>query len=178
MIEEYKIAVGTESALKIRAVETVMDKHNILTRIVPVKAESLVGDQPIGLSQMQTGARNRALHARRILDDGDCYIGIENGLVPQGGQWFDPTCIVIITSRGEEFVSFGAFFPIPDWMVSKVIGEETELGEVVRTLDGNTSQEKDPMNYFSEGTVLREELLSQAIQCAFVPLLHSSRWNS
>lgn len=170
------VVVGTESALKIRAVKSVFEEFTQQVSILPCKASSGIGDQPLGTAVMEVGAKSRAYNAKEAHPGADLYIGIENGLVQQNDRWFDPTCVVAITGDGnEESVAFGAYFPIPKWMAERTFEQESELGEIVKELaDGG---EKDPMKYLSGGFVLREQLLSQAVQCALTPILFSHRYS-
>ena len=168
-----KIVVGSESALKIRAVTAAFQLFSLSPQIIPCKADSGIGSQPIGTNQMEKGARGRVHHAQRLQPGADLYIGIENGLVYQDGRWYDPTCIVI-DSDGSESVAFGAYFPIPTWMVHKTTHNKSELGEIVKELAGGG--EKDPMAYLSKGHLPREQLLSQAVCCALTPLLWEDRY--
>lgn len=170
----YIVAVGTESALKIRAVKAAFEGFGQEVIIFSCKAESGVGIQPVGTEEMENGATNRAQWAQQQYPDADLYIGIESGLVQQNWQWFDPACVVVLTCGGGHFVAFGAYFPIPTWMAKQTINEKTELGEVVKKLAGGG--EKDPMKYLSAGTIPREQLLAQAIQCALTPFLHAQRY--
>jgi len=176
VIEIHKVIVGTESALKLRAVKAAFEGLGHEVEVVPCKAESGIGIQPIGTEEMIQGASNRAEWARSgDIDQTARYcIGIENGLVQLNGLWFDPTCVVIVQRGGRRGIAFGAHFPIPRWVVDRVLDEKTELGEVVKRLAGGG--EKDPMKYFSEDKIAREHLLAQAIQCALVPLLYHDRY--
>ena len=170
------VALGTESALKIRATEVAVNSVGCETKILFGKTESGVNVQPVGLEEMETGANNRASRARERNAEADFYVGIENGLVQQNGRWYDPTCIVILTSSGESSVAFGAYFPIPTWMAEQAVLKTTEsdIGQIVQALAGGG--EKDAMKYLSEDTISREQLLAQAIQCALVPLLRQHRY--
>ena len=168
------VAVGTESELKIRAVERTFRLLDLAVQILSCRAESRVGIQPVGMRNMENGARNRVKDAKRHHPNADLYIGIENGLVHQNDRWFDPTCVFVLAREGWTSVAFGAFFPIPEWIVTKTLQEKTELGEVIKVLAGGG--EKDPMKYLSEGTLPREELLSQAVHCALAPILFSHRY--
>ena len=172
VIEE--VVVGTESALKIRAVTSVLETLGIKASIVPCKADSGAGIQPVGTRIMENGARGRVRHARELHPNANLYIGIENGLVHQNDRWFDPTCVFALTSDRRESIAFGAFFPIPDWMAERTLEQKSELGEIIKELAGGG--EKDPMLYLSEGSVPREQLLSQAIHCALAPIFFPHRY--
>ncbi len=170
-----KVIVGSESALKLRAVAAAFDAASIKDAVVTgVAVESGVGIQPVGTRQMEDGARARARNADTVQPGADYYIGIENGLVHQNDRWFDPTCVVVRAADGRESTAFGAYFPIPEWMATRTLERKSELGEVVKELAGGG--EKDPMKYLSQGTIPREELLSQAVHCALAPILNRGHY--
>ena len=168
------VAVGTESALKIRAVSAALKALGYDPKVLSYKAESGVGIQPVGTQEMEQGARFRAKAAFDAYPDAEYGIGIESGLVKQNGAWFDPACVVVLGRAGLSSMAFGAYFPVPAWMVEETLAQKTELGEVVKKRAGGG--EKDPMKYLSDDTLPREQLLAQAIQCAFIPLTHSHRY--
>jgi len=75
------VVVGSKTALKIEAVQSVMSKY----RVVGVDVKSLVSDQPIGPLETLTGAFNRANAARldsvKSQETIAFWIGIENGIM-------------------------------------------------------------------------------------------------
>ena len=172
--EINEVVVGTESALKIRAVTIVLEALDSKAAIVPCKVDSGVGIQPVGTRIMEDGARGRVHHAKKLHPNADLYIGIENGLVKQNGRWFNPTCVFILTRNSWESTALSAYFPIPEWIVNKTRKQKSEPGEIIKELAGGG--EKDPILYLSENSISREELLSQAILCALAPIFFSHRY--
>src|SRR5665213_1464250 len=174
---KIKVAVGTDSALKIRALQAALATLGYGAKVLFGKAESGVNMQPVGLDEMEQGARNRAVWALKEHPEAQFYVGIENGLVQQSERWYDPACIVVLISgSNEESVAFGAFFPVPIWIAQKASSDKTntDIGIIVQGLAGGG--EKDAMKYLSEGTVHREELLTEAIECAFAPIRFPNRY--
>lgn len=103
-----RIIVGTTSALKIEAVQAVF-KDSIITG---VKTSSGVPEQPIE-DQTETGANNRLREARRLRPDADMYIGIENGIFYDNGNYIDKAIVIIENKDGEQqsACSLGVVFP-------------------------------------------------------------------
>lgn len=171
-----KVVVGSESAIKSRAVKAAL-KAIGFNDIEPVrcKVESGVSVQPFGKREMGVGARRRAVEAYKIHPDADLYIGIENGLVKEEGQWFDPCCVaVFFGGRNDYTLAFSAHFPVPKWIVDRVKERQSEMGVVIQELaDGG---EKDPMKWFSCDTVNREALIAQAVQCALLEIVFPERY--
>lgn len=175
LMTKIMAAVGSESGPKLRAVHAAFVSLGYETEVLGFKAESGINQQPGNLAEMEEGAGNRALWASKECPDAQFYIGIENGLVLQNGVWYDPACVIILTPEGQRSVAFGAFFPMPTWLAEEALLDKTttDVGVIVQTLAGG---EKDTMKYLSEGTVPREELLVQAIQCALVPIRFPNRY--
>ena len=176
MTRTKRVAIGTESPIKIRAVKHAFDRLGLSIEILPCKAHSGVNMQPIGLKEMEKGAGNRAADAVDTYPEADFHIGIEKGLVNQSGHWFDPTCVVILAPGGELSIAYGAFFPVPGWMAEEAVQHKTDrdIGIIVQRRAGGG--EKDAMYYLSEGNIRREELLSQAVICALVPMRYFARY--
>jgi inosine/xanthosine triphosphatase len=162
-----RVAVGTESALKLRAVETVCKSlMRYPFEIIARKAASGVSIQPVGVEEMERGASNRAQAAWDAVENPGAAIGIESGLIQRNGRWFDQACVVVLGSNGGRSVAFGAEFPIPRDIAEQTLAEKSELGEVIKKRGYNG--EKDPMHYLSGGKLKREDFLVQAIQCALI----------
>jgi inosine/xanthosine triphosphatase len=170
-MSSLKVAVGTESALKLRAVKTALE--SLLTypfEVTSYKAESGISDQPVGVEEMERGAENRAKAALNAAENRGVAIGIESGLIQRGTFWFDQVCVVVLGSSGGRSVAFGAEFPIPRNIVEETFAQKSELGEIIKK--HGYGGEKDPIHYLSGGQLKREDFLVQAIQCALVRPVH------
>lgn len=170
---EKIVYVGTVSPLELRAVATALAKLGMSDyEVESVNAASNVRSQPFGLGEILHGARHRAQHGALL---GVIGIGIENGLVndPEG-NWFDAACVYVTRPHFGSSHAYSTFFPIPSWMVEYIFRYDTELGHVVQNANGG---EKDPMKWLSENAVKREDILMQAIICAFTPLLNTARYD-
>ena len=168
-----RVVVGTESALKLRAVESALNTLALNAVVQGRKTESGVPDQPVGFEQIQIGASSRAAEALAYLKV-DLGIGIESGLVQVDGSWYDPPCVAVLTKEGAASVAFGAFLPIPAWAVEEIRAKNTELGHVVQRRAGGG--EKDPHIYFSNKSVKREQVIEQAVLCALSPIICAARY--
>lgn len=166
-------AAGTTSKLKLRAVAEALKRLGIYTGATGVEVDSIVPNQPFGFEMMRKGAEHRALFARQRLD-ADFGIGIESGLVKVELQWYDPPCVIVVGRDDEPSVAYGALFPIPERMAEEVQTTHGELGHVIQAAAGGG--EKDPHKWLSDGEVSRDEIIIQAILCAFAPLRHPDRY--
>ena len=167
------VVVGSESALKIRAVKSAFAKMLLDPEILPCAVSSGVPNQPFGKNIIRNGAKNRAREARAKHTVADFTIGIENGLVQEYDKWFDVPCIVIHSRDGYDSSVFGTSFPIPLWVVSKTL-QQVELGHIIQEISGMS--EKDPTSFFSENTITREEIIDQAVRAALTPLLYREKY--
>jgi len=168
-----KIALGTTSELKIRALKLALNKLGIEAEVISQKSESSVSDQPFGYEEMIKGAKNRVNNLSKILDS-DIYVSIESGLVSIEGMYFDIACVYSKDKETFESISFSSGYCVPDWMVEKIKTEKTELGFITQELSGDS--DKDPINYFSDGFIKREELIYQAVLISLSKLFNKNKY--
>lgn len=171
-----KIAIGTTSELKVRALKNALEKFGVNAEIVSIKTESGISNQPFGYKEMIKGAKNRATKALEETDS-DFAFGVENGLVEIEGDYFDIACIYVLSKEGDESTSYSSGVFTPKWMIDEVKEENTEIGEIIKKLVWKEEKmEKDPIKYFSDGKIRREELLSQAMEMALVKIFNKQKY--
>lgn len=102
-----KIALGSESAIKVAALTTVAKSFNPQAEIVTVKASSGVNAQPWGQLETYQGALSRAEAAFIAVPDADVAIGLESGLFPLGASTYDRAFAVAIVNgkKGPQILS-------------------------------------------------------------------------
>lgn len=169
-----KISLGTTSELKIRAVKCAFAKFEIDEELFPVEVVSGVSKQPFGFQEIITGSRNRASSALMEMD-ADLSIGIENGIVEIEGNFYDLAGICIIEKNKSESLNFSAGMPVPEWAIAEIKANDSELGLITQRLSHGA--DKDPMNYFSNGKIKREEVLSQAIILALAQIFNKNNYS-
>lgn len=169
------VAAGTESKLKLRAIEEALKRLGMEAQVLPTELLSVVSSQPFGFEDMMLGASFRANSARRH-HDATYGVGIESGLVGLGGFWFDVPCVFITTliPTPATSVSYGTFFPISQAIVEEVQERQIEVGFVIQERAGGG--EKDAEKWLSRGKVPRDEILVQAIMSAFAPMQNPDRY--
>ncbi len=167
-----KIAIGTTSELKVRALKDALEKIQVQADIDTAKTNSGVSDQPFGYEESTRGAKNRATELFEK-EDPDIAIGIESGLVEIEGNYFDVAC-VYVKSKDDESVAYSAGYFTPEWIIREIKEKNTEYGHIAQKLSGDS--EKDPLKYFSDGKIKREELLSQAIQISLVKIFNKNKY--
>ncbi len=168
-----KIAIGTTSELKVRALKSAVAKIDLDAEIIPHKTDSGVSAQPFGYDEIILGATNRAMQCKKDLDH-DISLSVESGLVKIGDDYFDIACVCAISKDGNKSFTYSAGYFVPEWMIREIKENKTELGFITQRLSGDT--DKDPLKYFSGGKIKREELLSQAIEIALVKTLNEEKY--
>jgi inosine/xanthosine triphosphatase len=168
-----KVAIGTTSELKVRALKNALTKLEVKNEIVPLKTESGVSNQPFGYEETTKGAKNRAMITFEK-ENPDIALGVESGLIEIEGNYFDIACVYIKTKKGDESISYSAGYFTPSWIIEEIREKNTEYGHITQRLSGDS--EKDPLKYFSEGKIKREELLSQAIEIGLIKIFNKEKY--
>lgn len=170
-----KVVMGSESDSERRAVAAALKALGIDVAPIDYKIEADVSVQPQGMLQITFGAGRRMEKVRGMHPDADLCIGIESGVVHESWGWDAVTCAVI-WEHGNPFkkLAHSAHFPIPSWMVLRALSQGTDIGAVAKDLA--SGGEKDPMAWLSQGTVLRETLLTQALLCALVEIVYPENY--
>lgn len=161
-----RIAIGTTSELKLRAVANAMSRAGILAEMKSFSVPSEVSKQPFSRSEMTLGAKTRAQKA--LYEDGYAQygLGIESGIVHEEGLYFElAVCVFIDREFKIAGMSFSAAVETPEKIVNLIKAENSEAGVVVGKITGNP--EKDPVAYYTGGKMMREELLQDAVFLAF-----------
>ena len=145
------------------------------------RVKSGVGEQPLGHSTIELGAHNRAKAACNVWPACDYSIGLESGLLPFGGRYFDLQFACISDGSADTFgCSMG--FPLPKNIAGKMIKTNKtknkfsrfrvtcSLGSVIDKLSGekNVGRGKGAISFLSRGLLERKEMTEQAVLCALV----------
>jgi inosine/xanthosine triphosphatase len=168
-----KVAVGTHNPVKIRATNNIIIKFYPKTKVLGVKVESGVPDQPIGLEQTIQGAINRAKNS--FDEEFDLSVGIESGLLKTPHsitgyldlQW----CAIYDGEKNTLGVSAG--FEYPPKVIGEVIAGK-EVGDVMDNLTGvdKLGQKTGAVSYLSKGMLDRTGNTEQCVLMAMIPRLN------
>src|SRR5689334_18798874 len=162
------IALGSQSAVKLRAVEEAVRRFSLNAKIVPVQARSGVSEQPFE-HETVLGARHRAVHAAQIVPQADLSLAIESGLFFRDEQWFDIAIVVARNTTGAvvQVESEGCVFPTSAVEEVKRRGGEWTVGKVLVEMELAT-QHDDPHRDLVGRS--RWEFISQAVSDLFEQL--------
>ena len=124
-----RIAVGSLNPVKLEGVRLAASRAfpKARTEVLPVDADSAVGDQPVGFDEIWTGAGNRAKGAHGRFPDADYCVGLESGLIEFGERYFDiQFCALYDGKRMSAGCSMG--FPLPPKVREGIFGKGKESG--------------------------------------------------
>eukprot|EP00756_Hemistasia_phaeocysticola_P007608 Hpha_TRINITY_DN14331_c0_g1::TRINITY_DN14331_c0_g1_i1::g.86471::m.86471 len=179
-----KVVVGTQSKLKVGAVEEAFRRVHpgVEVSVVGVSCASGINEQPVGHPETLRGARNRLAAARAHAEKEGCELAcaIENGIFKLDGMeqqqdmWFDLAWVVCVdVGSGKEAVasSTGVQFPNQDVRAAMDAGfETTTVGSKMKARVGCDGA--DPHTWLTAGAVSRRDMLTQALSTAFGSLKH------
>lgn len=160
------IAVGSMNQVKVEAVRTVMEKIYGNVRIIPVKAESGVPEQPFG-GDTYKGAVNRA---KAALGGHSLGVGIEAGVFEIGGHLYDVQHCAVAAPDGSVTVGMSSGFRYPDRIAELVRGGMTVGDAMSRSYDNAARGNKDgAVGVLSKGLLDRKALTEQSVTAAMIP---------
>ncbi len=144
------ITVGSKNPNKIQAVK---EAFRLFARFEEARFESFaassgVSDQPIGLEEILTGARQRAVHA---FSKGILSVGLESGLipVPMTKTGYMNVSVCALYDGRSHFTGLGPAFELPAVIVDLVINKQLELDEAIFA----SGFSENPRIGYSEGII-------------------------
>ena len=172
-----RVAVGSRNRVKIEAVKRTFSRIYCQDRVdvLSVEVDSRISLQPVG-DETIDGAVNRAKEAI-VKGDADFGVGIEAGLFkfPQTMTGYvDIQWCAIVDREGRLTVGCNSAFEYPPKVVSKVLGENREVGEVMDELTGikDLGESVGAIGVLSKGLLDRVSLSEQAVLMAMIPRLN------
>lgn len=185
MSEPLRVRVGSLNAAKLDAVRRGLSPFFERVEVIGYAASSQVSEQPIGFSEIVSGARARA---RESFEAGDCELGagIEDGLVPlpeASTGYLNLGCCVLFD--GSESVGFSAGFEYPKECVRAATGDPRQpigvafdavfrppaIGVGPRWL-ADPGPGAGNIGRLTGGVLTRSDYGAQAVICALVQRLH------
>lgn len=166
-----KIALGTDSALKVRATDLACDKVGLGgADIVQIKAKSHVNEQPVGEYETTLGSKNRAWQAMQAVPDADFSLGVESGICRIGKEWFETVQVTLLWRNGHHVgLGYADRTIYPDWAVDEARRrgfDTTTVGQVLAEKLG--FDPKNPHLGLSGGRLSRVDQLTRAIESTLV----------
>jgi len=160
------IAVGSLNPVKVEAVRTVMEKIYGSVRIIPVKVDPGVPDQPFGDDTCK-GAVNRA---KAALGECQLSVGIEAGVFEMYGHLYDVQHCAVIDKEGTVTIGLSSGFRYPD-KVEELIKCGSTVGKAMADAYDNASSgdKEGAVGLLSKGLLDRKALSEQSVTAAMIP---------
>lgn len=157
-----KIAVGTTSELKLRAVKNALNRAGIVAEITGHKIKSDVPKQPFSEKEIVAGATIRAQNALIKDKNADYGLGIESGIALKNKKYFELAACIIVNQKGEIVgEAFSAAVETPAKVVHLIKANDSEAGFIAQQL--GKIQEKDPLLWYTGRKMSRDKILENAI---------------
>lgn len=167
-----RIAVGSKNPVKIGAAQAVLARIAPEATVEGVAVPSGVRDQPWGDEETIRGALARA-HAARSALDADWGIGIEGGVIDEGGTRVRTCAWAAIVGRdGREGVGGSLSLELPP-RVGALVRGGMELGHAMDAVTGqhNVKQGVGAVGVLTAGLVTRQGAYETLVAYAAVPFL-------
>lgn len=164
------VAVGSANPVKVGAVETLVAERT--DQVESVSVDSGVSEQPRGIDETITGAKNRA--RRAVSKSGaDVGVGVEGGVTDYtrlDGLWL--IMWAAVSDGGTTHVGGGPTIRLPEPIADRVRTGQ-ELGPVMADVTGDAeiARGRGAAGVLTGGLTDRETALQQAIAGAFGPFL-------
>jgi inosine/xanthosine triphosphatase len=165
------ITVGSKNPNKVQAVK---EAFSLFQRFETAEFESFasesgVPDQPLGLDEILTGAKQRAVHA---FSRCRLSVGLESGLIPvpqsQNGYMNVSACAIYDGST--HYTGLGPAFELPHAVVDLVIGKKLELDEAIFRSGLSTNPRigysEGIIGMLTDGVVTRKDYMVPAVTMA------------
>lgn len=161
MSDRLKVAVGSDTPVKINAVEhAFMERYpECETMVIGKKVPSGVSDQPMTNAETLLGARNRAKRLLEVYRDIDIAAGLEGGveiIIP--GKEKDPDTYIVtgfaylLSRDGVEGLGISPGVIIPHEVMKLILDKGMEMSEAVSSVYGtNTKEDRDCTGVITEG---------------------------
>ncbi len=168
------VAVGSTNPVKINSVRTAFGllwPEQDWT-VEGVAVASGVAEQPMTDEETRQGARTRASHARERLD-ADYGVGLESGLHPADGRWFNSGWVVVVDRTGVEGVGSTIRMVVPPRLM-EIVHAGGEVGAACDEIfkGSNTKQGKGLCGVLSNGAIDRTRAFTDAVVSSLTLFLH------
>ena len=177
-----RISIGSDNPSKLKGAKKAL--HHAFPgarlQIRGFAVSSRVHEQPIGFEKTLKGAINRAKAAFKKWPSADYSIGLESGLIPLVGRFFDMQLCSLLDSAGRATSGCSMGFPLPKRVQEMVVGKKRKsgrpvrpllsLGDAVDSLSGkkNIGRKKGALYFLSRGLMERSQMTEHAVLCALV----------
>jgi len=166
-----RVVVGSTNPVKVAAVHAVLDRVGCSASVEGRAVASGVRDQPVGDTETIQGATQRA---RAALDaaGADLGVGLEGGVVDDGGRMRTCAWAVVVGRDGRVGVGGSLAMPLPD-RVAALVRSGIELGHAMDQVSGehDTKRGAGAVGILTAGLVDRQRAYEALVTYALAPFL-------
>lgn len=175
--QKITVAVGSTNPVKIRAVRKGFSRAFRGVQVTTADVSSGVRDQPRTRLEALSGARNRAVAAKRKARS-DFGVGIEAFVSHVSSHYFTQACCVVVGPDGSEGISFSTAIELPD-VVAQKVKRGGEVGPVMDRVIGrkDTKKKLGIVGYLTKGALPRYTVYANAVVVALARYISPEIYN-
>jgi len=171
LVGATRVVVGSTNPVKIAAVRAVLERVGSTAQVWGLAVASGVRDQPVGDAETIRGATQRA---RAVLaeSDGDLGVGLEGGVVDEGGVMRTCAWAAVVARDGRVGTGGSLAMPLPA-RVATLVRDGVELGHAMYRVSGahNTKHGAGAVGILTAGLVDRQRAYEALVAYALAPFL-------
>ena len=168
-----KINVGSTNPNKVSATKKAFSRYFKDIKVNAIDVDSGVSKQPMNISEIVKGAKNRAVKA--YTEDCEFSVGLEAGLFkfPEAKtRYLDVNCCAIFNGQ-EFFWGLGPAFEYPEKVLHKILHEGKEASHAFDELVGtnNIKHKEGIVGVLTKGIVKRREFIELSVLMALTRIV-------
>jgi non-canonical (house-cleaning) NTP pyrophosphatase len=171
------IYLGTESKLKIQAVQSIIDQFidkKLITsqiELIGKETESKVPLTPFN-EQALHGAQNRAISLfEEFKEKGEIFVGLESALVERYTYLFEECWCYILDKNKKEYIGYSSGYYLPE-IVSQHVKKGGKHIDIMKELEQKYKiSGKDTWGIYTKNIISRNVSIEEAFRNAFSSLL-------
>ena len=166
-----RVVVGSTNPAKVAAASAVLARAGCDARVDALAVASGVSDQPVGDAETIRGATQRA-RAVLAVTDADLAIGIEGGVVDEGGHMRTCAWAAIVSRDGRIGIGGSLAMVLPD-RVAALVRDGVELGIAMDRVTGghDTKRGAGAVGILTSGLVDRQRAYESLVTYALARFL-------
>lgn len=175
-------ALGTTNTPKTNAIREALATCPYLTGVEidirGYRVDSWIADMPLTLTDLRTGAQNRARAVRILCPEADYFVGMEGGVYRDsvGDDYWLTGLVYMENQEGAGHLGYSCHMPVPAIVVEKLYdGSGRDLEQIMHEIAGveNIGDHAGSFALWSNNMLTRTDQFRLATQCAMVPFFSS-----
>jgi inosine/xanthosine triphosphatase len=170
-----KVIIASTNPVKINAVSNAFRKvfNEITFDYQGINVPSNVSEQPMNSNETLQGAQNRAMNAKKIINDASYYIGIEGGLEILNNEIEVFAWVYIINSASKIGISRTSSFFLPEGLKQLILkGYELGVADDMFFNRHNSKQQNGAIGILTNNIIDRTKYYEEAVILALIPFIN------